>query len=564
MIFDCDGRERSDALPWHLKQLRQLLFIFYKLELDYDEETVQRTCSQAKEADADLRPYKAVEDLNGKPKFWPLTSGTEALIAKHARTLCHRVFASLDLVDILPRHGPGSESKGEKSWQTSNFRRIFQKLEQKYPFTEYFCFNLSHVSDTWHQFESLESKVSGTTKVVLVPKDSRGPRLISCEPLENQWIQQGQMRKMVSHLEHHPLTRGHVNFTDQGINRQLALQGSRYGNLATLDMKEASDRVSYELVKYLFPRNVFELIDSSRSTHMMFPDGTTLKMNKFAPMGSANCFPVEAIVFWALCVSVVHCTRNVPISESRDSIYVYGDDIICSSEDHAAIREYLPLFGLKVNDDKCCTGKTFKESCGCDAYKGIDVTPTKFSTVWCSPSSTRKNEERSLPRKRKGMPSIDAGTLASYVAYSNAMWEAGYCGLAEYLERQIQSICKVPYFTEASHDGIGFVRAHINPVTTNRALGLRLRFNRKLHRLEVRGWGIRTSHKETSECGWAELVRVQSYKDLPSLTSDEEVPIWHINSQGQIVINDPPHPVVARRYALRRRNSLNRRWIPVI
>jgi hypothetical protein len=520
LIFDDAGRERSDACPVALDQLRQLCYLFYKYKVPYAERDNQQVISAFVDTDKRLA-FQA-----------SLLSGVTSIVAKRARTLVHRVMSGLCAKDIIPKHGPGVVATGEEPMQKRFFKRMYATAEAIYPFTEYFCFNLTHVCDRLDDIAALQVLDAGTAKVVLVPKDSRGPRLISCEPLELQWLQQGQMRTIVPHLESHPLTAGHVNFTNQTINRQLALTGSRDGSLATLDMKDASDRVSWELVAYLFPGAWVDALYATRSPRTKLPDGTIVNLNKFAPMGSAVCFPVEALIFWALCVSVVSCTRNISLVQASETIYVYGDDIICSSEDHAAIRQCLPEFDLKVNDDKCCTGKTFKESCGCDAYKGVDVTPTKVRSVWCN---------------RLGVESYE-----SWVAYSNAFYDRGYYGTAEFIEERIQKIRRTPYLNMAS-SVIGFIRAHVRVPMKNREIGIPMRFDKKCQRLQVRGWYSRTRTKYASRCDWEELLRVQSYNgSLLDYTVDDDY-------RPQFVLNQSTR-VEARHYAFRRRNCLQRRW----
>jgi len=554
-LFDTDGRERSDACPMVLKQLRQLLFVLYKLKLPYDEETANNAILGFIEVDASL-PHTVAERL----------SVDEASILRDARTIVHSVLGGLSAVDIIPKHGPGSVATGESAANKRYFSRIVGSIEQVYPFTEYFCYNLSHVADRIDRIQSLELLTHGTAKVVLVPKDSRGPRIISCEPLENQWIQQGQMTAIVRHLEAHPLTRGHVNFTDQTVNRRLALEGSRIGNLSTLDMKEASDRVSRKLVDYLLPEHWVEALNASRSIDTRLPSGQILPLNKFAPMGSAVCFPVEALVFWSLCVSIVKRTRGVGQAEARSQLYVYGDDIICSSADQAAIRQYLPKFALKVNDDKSCTHGFFRESCGCDAYKGVDVTPTKISSVWSQSLNTENYE--------------------SYVAYSNALYDHGYYGVAKFLESRIQSMRKTP-FTERQTNGISFIRAHVSAQLNNRKLGFKTRFNKTLFKLQVRGWCTRPTYTKSADTGWEELLVKApkgQYKydpvdyDMRALRAHSFMPpIDHVQVplskslsptllkmiQQRIIPAPIPVSMEAGVYTVPRRNRLQQGWIDI-
>jgi len=553
-IFDDTGRERSDACPKVLGQLRQLLFVLYKLELPYNEETAKRTVQQFAKVD---------EELDFHPSN--LDDGTTSIL-QTARGIISRVLSGLCSRDICPSHGPGAVATGERGVQKRRFTRLDLSIETWYPFTEYFRFNMTHVADTVQDIQSLELVTAGTAKVVLVPKDSRGPRIISCEPLNNQWIQQGQKDVIVRRLESHTLTRGHVNFTDQNVNRDLAMSGSRGGTVCTLDMKEASDRVSLNLVASLFPREWLEALLASRSYETMLPDGTVIHLKKFAPMGSAVCFPVEALIFWALTVSIVMHTRGLSLARARRTVYVYGDDIICSCDDQAAVREYLPKFGLLLNEDKCCTGRFYRESCGCDAYKGVDVTPMKISSVWCS--------------------RLRAGTYDSYVAYSNAAYLRGYFALSEFLENRIQKIRPTPYTNGDLPLGISFVRAHVIARKQNREANIPTRFNMKLQRWEARGWSNTPTYQRYASKDWDELLRVVSNQKswdpfrkeeeqhlLPSVQKTERRLVaaraaqlrgaTFLEIQEALIGKTQTFGLEAGVYAMPHRNRLKRGWIPV-
>jgi hypothetical protein len=420
-----------------LKHFRQLVFLFYKLELEYKPEQVQSVLDGFVTTDREL----AEIDISWRDQSKALEC---------ARRIASDVFGRFDVLDISPQHGPGAVATGEKAAEKSKFTRIYSSIEKVYPFTEYFQFNLNHVVDAYPGYNALEYLEEPTAKVVLVPKDSRGPRLISCEPLESQWIQQGLGRKMASHLEVHRITRGQVNFTDQSVNRDLAMLGSlgayqtqpyklgrsnrrvKRADWVTLDLKDASDRVSLNLVKEVFayaPR-MLEALVAVRSTATVLPDGRVVKFNKYAPMGSALCFPVEAFVFYALAVSAIVEKGSHRRREAQKRVFVYGDDIICHKEDYLVITAFLEKFGLKLNEQKCCTEGFFRESCGCDAYRGVDVTPTRLRAVWSS--------------RRSYNPDI----LCGYTAFSNAMFRKGYVGVVNYVRSHIVRVWgPIPYST---------------------------------------------------------------------------------------------------------------------
>jgi hypothetical protein len=486
-VFMNDGNVRNNPDITALKHLRCILYFAYKLKLPYDSKTQNRV----------IESFVSVQEELSNIKF----DDSLLPIIHNARAFISRLMDGLDVRDILPRHGPGTVATGEKPGEKSNFSRIYSHTERTYPFTEYFVLGLNQVADQLDWIQSLKVMEHGTAKVVLVPKDSRGPRLISKEPLELQWIQQGLRRALYAHLESHPLTKGFVNFTDQSINRRLALAGSRTQKYVTLDMKDASDRVTLQLVETLFAGTaLLEALLASRSAFTQLPDGRTVRLSTFAPMGSAVCFPIEALCFYALAVSVLHVHGRSDIRNKPD-VYVYGDDIIVRREDFALLLQYFPQFGLKFNEDKCCVSGFFRESCGCDAYKGVDVTPVRLRNTWSHQS--REAEE-----------------LVSYVELSNSLWKRGYWLAATYIKDMVEArYGRLPYtrdlFTYRDLAGrlrvegsplIGWYREHVHQLAGNRRL--KKRFNPNLHRIEYHSWTIRPVRKTYRVDGWRECLRI--------------------------------------------------------
>jgi hypothetical protein len=60
---------------------------------------------------------------------------------------------------------------------------------------------------------------------------------------------------------------------------------------------------------------------------------------------------------------------------------VFGDDIIVPSECAEFVIDDLESFGLLVNRTKSFWRGAFRESCGVDAYNGVDVTPVRWKTT---------------------------------------------------------------------------------------------------------------------------------------------------------------------------------------
>jgi hypothetical protein len=204
--------------------------------------------------------------------------------------------------------------------------------------------------------------------------------------LETQWLQQAVKTALYHRIEQHPLTRGLVNFTDQNVNGALAQEASFDRLNATIDMSAASDRISRKLVSYLFADNS-EMLDAllALSTEEIeLPKEDRINFinlfptAKYAPMGSALCFPIMSLVHFALIQGII-LFSSVPCK--YDSVHVYGDDIIIPSKCVQAVYDWLPRFGMKLNVEKSFYRSGFRESCGTHAYNGHVITPTRFKSV---------------------------------------------------------------------------------------------------------------------------------------------------------------------------------------
>lgn len=477
LVFRQDGTllDHPDVIA--IKQLRQILFFGYRYALPYTQE----------QQNAVLDSFKATEE-----EISQLVFGEHAIrILDEARDFVLRSLYGFDPKDILPRHGPGAVATGERGELKWTFARLYDSIHQFYPYYDYFVVGrASELADRRKWYFSLERRKSGTAKVVLVPKDSRGPRLISCEPLEYQYIQQGLGRAIVAHLSTSKWTRGNVNFHDQSINQRLAIDSSVDQRLCTIDMKDASDRVSLQLVRYLFPEEVFRALLATRSTATVLPNGETVSLDKFAPMGSALCFPVEALCFWAICSAVVRQVTGCTATWAANAVKVYGDDIICPSYVFDDVVRALSSVGCKVNEDKCFVNGKFRESCGVDAYDGIDVTPTKIRTVW------------------SGNPR-DAGCYASFLAYANDFKNRGYHHAATYIYDCVESVYgKVPYGTARSSYPCREISCPDTAELLNEALvGIRTRYNTRLQRYEFCVKYLAIAKLPTSLESWPRLLR---------------------------------------------------------
>jgi hypothetical protein len=399
-----DGKVLQVPCVTCIRMIRQLCYLFYKYELPYSVDDEEKVIDNFRKTEVDLVHVddllsKVAEMIDCKPEGYKSLTPEAGRIIRRARRYLHQVFANFDCDDIQPRHGPGTVSTRERLWEKYTWKDIPSRLSAIYPIDAYFYASPGHVCDSISEIKSL-GDCEDSAQVCLVPKDSRGPRLISCEPLVFQWMQQGLAQAVMRHVESHPLTRDAVHFTDQQPNQFAALLGSRTGRYATLDLKDASDRVTCGLVRLLFPEPLQERLLALRSLSTVLPDKQKLKLRKFAPMGSALCFPVMALTIWAL------LRAGLTDAYSRERILVYGDDVVVPTAQAATAMRILESFGLLINRDKSCTSGLFRESCGVDAFSGVNVTPVRIRTVWS--------------------PSQSPEAYASWIAYANSMYRGKY------------------------------------------------------------------------------------------------------------------------------------------
>lgn len=456
-----------------IRSLRQICFFMYKLKL----------------------PYSAVQEEVVINNFiltdTELDLGDDDALFESASHLIENVLKDLDVSVIVPKHGPGAVATGEKAEDKWTFGRIYRQVDRLYPFDQYFMVGGDReVEDRMEWHNSLLRDIRPVAKVVLVPKDSRGPRLISEEPLEIQYVQQGIKELLYSHIESSPLTGGRVNFSDQSINRSLAYSSSRDGKYATIDLKDASDRVSLSLVEWLFKRTaILPYLIATRSTATMLPDRRIVELRKFAPMGSALCFPIEALTFWALIVAHLHRSTRRSLQSIVASVYVYGDDIIVPVEWVDAARYALTVAGLVVNDSKSYRYGKFRESCGLDAYDGVVVTPLRL---------------RSLPPSRR----TDGESLSNWCALASEFLKRGYSNLAETLYRRVETtIGPLP----SGFDDCGYLSrwepSRACALASNKRRGFRIRWNSSLQRIEVKAYAVSPKLRETRLDDWPRLLR---------------------------------------------------------
>lgn len=422
-IFGPDGVLLADASSDCIIAIRQICLFAKKLKL---------SCTGRRERAAELSFRRCEADIRSH------------VVDKQLADIFYRVS---DIVwtelfrgvpfgnaydEFFPRHGPGTTQEGLRGNRKYRFPCWPSRLETEFPFTEFAIGNVHNLSV--EDILSLQDRVVSPrneppVRVVFVPKTQKSPRVIAIEPVCMQYIQQAIANWLKPRIELSCVyTSGRVNFTRQDVNSQLALSSSIDRAFSTIDMKDASDRVSARLVWNMlrsvptFRKQVF----ACRSTRASLPSGITIPLRKFASMGSALCFPIESMVFFlSIIAHRIHKAgvRVTPRSVRKyaSSVFVYGDDIIVPNDEAPLICLTLELLGFRVNTSKSFWSGSFRESCGVDAYNGVDVTPVYA--------------RRMLPTDK-----TDVHGLASAVSLANQFYLAGYWTSARYVRDRVESI----------------------------------------------------------------------------------------------------------------------------
>lgn len=177
-----------------------------------------------------------------------------------------------------------------------------------------------------------------------VPKNNLKDRPICIEPLANILTQ-----RRIGIGIRDCLKRFGVDLDHTAEKHRMMIANKKF---ATLDLKNASDRILLSLVRYLLPSRVYRLIDMTRSEMTLGPDGLYYYIRKVSSMGNGFTFELMSLILYALCQTY------------DKSSSVFGDDIIISSQHANSLVEDLERAGFIVNMSKTHIDDGYRESCG--------------------------------------------------------------------------------------------------------------------------------------------------------------------------------------------------------
>jgi len=546
LVFDRDSGRINDVKTFSspdvfsglVASVRQICLAFKKIELP---------CSPAR-TNAALENFIVTEQ-----SFELLALSPEAIedFSSVSSLLWYHVLRDLRMDNLVPRHGPGATADRVSGNQKYRWRFWHDRLEPYLPLIDnglpISSWEFRGSGSEFERVSILSEELEIPVRVTPVPKTLKGPRIIAIEPCCMQYAQQGFRNLLYEVIESNWVTSGHINFRDQSINQSLAVSSSVDQSFATIDLSDASDRVPLDLALTMFDKfpEMREFVNACRSGFAKMPDGRIVgPLRKFASMGSALCFPVEAMYFYTICVIALLRMQDLPVTWSNikvvsKSIYVYGDDIIVPREFATTVLDYLIKYNCKVNADKTFIHGFFRESCGVDAFLGTQVQPVYVGT--------------DLPKDRRQYREI-----VSSVATANHFFSKGYLRTSALIFSKIEDIVGRLPSVDPTSPVIG--RNHFWHPSSS----FRRRWNQKYQRLEIKALVPTPVYRTDELDGFAALtkclLKLEGLNREPYKTRTSKPIDPYIDYIDAIVDGDVKHLERSARHGV---VAIQRRWVPV-
>ena len=270
-----------------------------------------------------------------------------------------------NLASLKVRFGPGATTTLQKQEACARL-----KLGQVLSCSEALSGCLEEALDEIPFWAELSESDQGSVPVEIhrgrlsfVPKRYDVSRCVVVEPMLNTMFQLGIGDYIATRLK----TVGIDLDRQEAKNKSLAREGSLTGALATLDLSSASDTISNGVVEHLLPPDWVSFLERYRTSEIELPGGECVTLAKFSSMGNGFTFPLETLIFYALAWSCCESDHKL--------VNCYGDDIIVPTHAVPLLERVLVCCGFILNRDKSFSAGPFRESCGGDYLKGIDIRP---------------------------------------------------------------------------------------------------------------------------------------------------------------------------------------------
>lgn len=476
-VFGDDGVLRSNPDHYSVRAIRQISRYHKK---------VFEVCSDDR---VDLAVRRFVDlDASLSREALPDTSGL-ADIAFYAYGSLSRFVSDR----LKPSHGPGAVAERFDSIAKYAFPTVSESVLREFPL-DTFRPLYKRMLDAPPEYKEVPARL------VAVPKTAVKPRLISIEPSFNQFAQQAMKKEL-----HAMLYRlWNVSNEHQTPNQELARDGSISGQLATVDLSDASDRVRMDLVDRVFARSsrFVRFLRNTRSRYLDVSETETICLHKFASMGSALTFPIEIMVFSCIVMSAILEDEGKRITKSsiaallrRRDWRVYGDDIVLPSSHVPTLVRMLESYSLKVNGSKSFWKGHFRESCGADWFQGVNVTPVY--------------QRAHIPNRR-----ADVKEIVSLSSFRDQFVDVyGEGSTSAYIDKTVIALIGMYPYVEYPR---------LSPGITRRGTPVSVRWNRGLQRHEVRAFVPVGINKESTA---SDVVRLEASLHLVGADGDDVSPV---------------------------------------
>jgi len=447
------------------------------VDIDMSKELEDKYLEQEVEVAAHTLPDAFIEEMNFVMRSW----------------LCDFRMSE---ESFIPKHGPGAVAEFQKDISlSSKYKVLAPDSVIEYVFR-------NHMGVDAQSYAPLSTEGLITSRrcaIVFVPKSMKTKRVISKEPATLQYFQQGVQNCVRKYISQHSFLSSRIDFCRQEKQREIALLASRTREFATVDLSAASDSVSFELVKRVFAgTQLRSFLAALRSREAVLPSGKVVALAKYAPMGSALTFPIQTLIFACVC----ECTARYMQYETGDydsRFRVYGDDIIIPDSHLETLVFYLRRCGFRINTSKTYGhSQFFRESCGCDAYDGVAVTPLRISRRFSARAVTART------------PGVFEGLID--MANSSAIYE--FSLLRRYLvDKLINESAYVPCFSEDGKHGLQ------SSIPTN--YRLKRRWNADYQKEDLYAAKVSTTYSQSAIIRWSQPQKTFMV-DSPSDVEQEE------------------------------------------
>lgn len=369
--INCPNYIWSDISAYTVKCIRQIEQFFTRHRFNSDILDDHDLACTA------YNKFVATQERLGRQDFSTLSAST-ARVVRRARRICREILREVPSDEEIYENG--SFSKRATTWSPLSQSYLHDKLKLITGSPQHLSWfqktNRNYMLADVLACNGSENRVADALTVSFVPKSWKTFRTVTPNTLIGSFHSYGVGKIIAERLRDVGLD----IHTLQHRQRLLAQRASLTGKQVTADLSAASDSFTTSLINMLLPRKWFNLLKMGRigTVNIVNPlkgkpgcgQKVKLYLSSFMAMGIGFTFPVQTLLFYALLRGIEEELECIP-----GTISVYGDDLIYPKHLHKYVPKVFAELGFLLNLDKSFAEGSFRESCGGDFYKGVDVRP---------------------------------------------------------------------------------------------------------------------------------------------------------------------------------------------